>query len=53
MKKVGKTTSPLSYDLNQITYDYTVEVINRFKGLDLEDGVPKELWKEEILSKRQ
>ena len=46
MKKVGKTTSPLSYDLNQITYDYTVEVINRFKGLDLVDRVPEELWTE-------
>ena len=44
MKKVGKTTSPLSYDLNQITYDYTVEVTNRFKGLDLVDRVPEELW---------
>ena len=44
MKKVGKTTSPFSYDLNQITYDYTVEMMNRFKGLDLVDRVPEELW---------
>ena len=44
MKKVGKTTSPFSYDVNQITYDYTVEVMNRFKGLDLVDRVPEELW---------
>ena len=40
----GKTTRPLSYDLNQISYDYTVEVMNRFKGLDLVDRVPEELW---------
>ena len=46
MKKVGKTTRPFRYDLNQITYDYTVEVRNRFKGLDLIDGVPDELWNE-------
>ena len=46
MKKVGKTTRPIRYDLNQITYDYTVEVMNRFKGLDLVDTVPKELWLE-------
>ena len=44
MKKVGKTTRPLRYDLNQILYDYTVEVRNRFKGLDLIDRVPEELW---------
>ena len=43
-KKVGKTTRPLRYDLNQIPYDYTVEVRNRFKGLDLIDRVPEELW---------
>ena len=43
LKKVGKTTRPFRYDLNQITYDYTVEVRNRFKGLDLIDRVPKEL----------
>ena len=46
MKKVGKTTRPFRYDLNQIPYDYTVEVRNRFKGLDLPDGVPEELWME-------
>ena len=46
MKKVGKTTRPLRYDLNQIPYDYTVEVRNRFKGLDLIDRVPEELWTE-------
>ena len=43
MKKVGKTARPFRYDLNQITYDYTVEVRNRFKGLDLTDRVPDEL----------
>ena len=46
MKKVGKTTRPFRYDLNQITYDYTVKVRNRFKGLDLIDRVPDELWTE-------
>ena len=46
MKKVGKTTRPLRYDLNQIPYAYTVEVRNRFKGLDLIDRVPDELWME-------
>ena len=46
MKKVGKTTRPFSYDLNQIPYGYTVEVTNRFKGLDLIDRVPEELWTE-------
>ena len=46
VKKVGKTTRPFRYDLNQIPYDYTVEVRNRFKGLDLIDRVPKELWME-------
>ena len=46
MKKVGKTTTPFRYDLNQIPYDYTVEVRNRFKGLDLIDGMPDELWNE-------
>ena len=46
MKKVGKTTKPFRYDLNQIPYDYTVEVTNRFKGLDLIDRVPEELWTE-------
>ena len=43
MKKVGKTTRPFRYDLNQIPYNYTVKVTNRFKGLDLMDRVPKEL----------
>ena len=43
-KKVGKTTRLFRYDLNQIPYDYTVEVKNRFKGLDLIDRVPEELW---------
>ena len=46
MKKVGKATRSFRYDLNQITYDYTVEVRNRFKGLDLIDRVPEELWME-------
>ena len=46
LKKVGKTTKPFRYDLNQIPYDYTVEVRNRFKGLDLIDRVPDELWME-------
>ena len=46
MKKVGKTARPVRYDLNQILYDYTVEVKNRFKGLDLIDRVPDELWNE-------
>ena len=45
-RKVGKPTRPFVYDLNQIPYDYTVEVRNRFKGLDLIDRVPVELWKE-------
>ena len=44
LKKVGKTTKPFRYDLNQILYDHTVEVINRFKGLDLVDRAPEELW---------
>ena len=46
LKKVGKTARPFGYDLNQIPYDYTVEVRNRFKGLDLIDRVPDELWNE-------
>ena len=46
LKKVGKTTRPFSYDLNQIPYDYKVEMRNRFKGLDLIDRVPDELWME-------
>ena len=47
MKKVGKTTRQFRYDLNQIPYDYTVEVRNKFKGLDLIDRVPDELWTED------
>ena len=43
---MGKTTRPFRYDINQIPYDYTVEVTNRFKGLDLIDTVPEELWTE-------
>ena len=46
LKKVGKTTRPFRYDLNQIPYNYTVEVRSRFKGLDLIDRVPDELWNE-------
>ena len=46
LKKVGKTTRPFRYDLNQIPYDYTVGVRNRFKGLDLIDRMPDELWNE-------
>ena len=46
MKKVGKTTRPFRYDLNQIPYNYAVKVSNRFKGLDLIDRVPEELWTE-------
>ena len=46
LKKVGQTTTPFKYDLNQIPYDYTVEVTNRFKGLDLIDRVLEELWTE-------
>ena len=45
-RKVGKTTTPFRYDLNQIPYDYTVEVTNRFKGLGLIDRVTDELWME-------
>ena len=52
MKKVGKTTRPFWYDLNQIPYDYTVEVTDRFKGLDLIDRVPEELWTE-VCDRRQ
>ena len=44
LKKVAKTTRPFGYDLNQILYNYTMEVTNRFKGLDLTDRVPEELW---------
>ena len=46
LKKVGKTTRPFRYDLNQIPYDYAVEVTNRFNRLDLIDRVPEELWTE-------
>ena len=46
LERVGKTTRPFKYDLNQIPYDYTVEVTDRFKGLDLIDRVPEELWME-------
>ena len=46
LKKVGKTTRPFRYDLNQIPYNYTVEVMNRFRGLDLLDRMPEELWME-------
>ena len=46
MKKIGKTTRPLRYDLNQVPYDFTVEVTNRFKGLHLIDRMPEELWTE-------
>ena len=53
LKKVEKTTRPFRYDLNQIPYDYTVEVRNRFKGLDLIDRVPDELWRFMTLYRRQ
>ena len=46
LKKVGKTTRPFRYDLSQFPYDYTVEVTNRFKGLDLIDRVPEGVWME-------
>ena len=46
MKKVGKSTWPFRYDLNQIPYDYTLEVANRLKGLDLVDGMTEEQWTE-------
>jgi len=46
LKKVGKTTRPFRCDLNQIPYDYTVDMTNKFKGLDLRDRVPEELWME-------
>ena len=46
MKKVGKTTKPFRYDLNQTLYDYTVKMTNRFKRLDLIDRVPEEVWME-------
>ena len=53
LKKVGKTTRPFRYDLNQITYNYTVEVTKRFKGLDLIDRMPDELWRFMTLYRRQ
>ena len=53
LKKVGKTTRPFRYDLNQIPYDYTVEVRNRFKALDLIDRVPDELWTRFVTSYRR
>ena len=55
LKKVGKTTTPFRYDLNQIPYDYTVEVRNALKGLDLIDKVPDELWTRRFMTlyKRQ
>ena len=53
LKNVGKTTRPFRYDLNQIPYDYTVEVRNRFKGLYLIDRVPEELWTFLTLYRRQ
>ena len=46
MKNIGETTRPFSSDLNKLPYDYTVEVMNRFKGLDLVDRMPEELWME-------
>ena len=46
MKKIGKTTRPFRYDVNQISYDYPVDAMNRFKGLALVDRVPEELWME-------
>ena len=46
LKKVGKTTRHFRYDLNQIPYDYAVELMNKFKGLDLVDRIPEELWME-------
>ena len=52
LKKVGKTTRPFRYDLNQIPYNYTVEVRNRFKQLDLIDTVPEELWRFVTLFRR-
>jgi len=53
LKKVGKTTRPFRYDLNEIPYDYTVEVRNRFKRLDLIDRVPEELWRFITLYRRR
>ena len=53
MRKVGKNTRPFRYDLNQIPYDYTVEVRNRLKGLDLIDRVPDELWMDVLTRSRR
>ena len=53
MKKVGKTARPFRYDLNKIPYDYTVEVRNRLRGLDLIDRVPDELWREVLDSAQE
>ena len=53
LKKVGKTTRPFRYDLNQITYDYTVEVTNRFKGLDLIECLKNYGWRFMTLHRRQ
>ena len=53
LNKVGKTTRPFKYDLNHIPYDYTVEVTNRFKGLDLVDRLPEELWRSMTLYRRR
>ena len=53
VKKVWNTTRPFRYGLNQISYDYTVEVTNRFKGLDMIDRVPEELWTEVCMYRRQ
>ena len=50
LKKVGKTTRPFRYDLNQIPYNFTVEVTDRFKGLDLIDRVPEKLWTERFMT---
>ena len=53
MEKIGKTTRPFRYDLNQIPYDCILEVMNRFKGLDLVNRVPEELWMEIIILYRR
>ena len=53
LKKAGETTRPARYDLNQIPYEYAVEVMNRVKGLDLENSVPEELWTEVVILDRR
>ena len=53
LKKAGETTRPVRYDLNQIPYEYAVEVMNNVKGLDLENSVPEELWTEVIILYRR